>query len=58
MVESSATTGTHLSVALENNPKSYPYADQDWQAFAAHCAKLHIAGYLKHDLDKTSIKPR
>ena len=47
VVESSATTGTHLSVALENNPKSYAYADKDWQAFAAHCAKeSHRGGPL------------
>ena len=47
-----APTATPVGVALENNLKSYAYADPDWQAFVAHCAKNHMEEALHHDLDE------
>ena len=46
--EGSPETGTILTTTLNQNVKSWPYQDQDWQAASNHYMQQYITVALKH----------
>lgn len=54
-VVTGSAAGNQVTVTLDQNPKAYPYKDEEWQGAATKCVRRHLRAALKHDLTTEEI---